>query len=450
MGRSLPHMAGKIEVENILPWIAWNGPRLNLEKVDVPDRKDTQAFVECAGNIFKRENNRCFTGAFWNKGFFRQKDKAGEILLVVLDISFQDLHAIVFRCPGTGNCGAVVCAGIPDKPDRASGIVIGALFNGAQRLYKRLALGQGGWMGIDVPDVFYPCPVIGDKIVAYPQFDFADNGKRVFQEQIVVLVDAARKRILDRDDPAINPSFLYGVKNLLKIRERDCPDLCGKILHCREFAERAVFSLKCDCLHGWSPCLSFKIEPFGQYKPRAVIGVVKGRHRDSLGKAGMGEFAVADIESHMIYGKPVDFKKYQVAHPQVFGPDPFAISGLFLGTVRQVNAFRVPIDLFDKTRAIHARHTHAAPFVGNVLERLDCAHHAFLVDIHKTRERGCLGPRCAVRVSAEPVGGRTGKEASDNKYGRCPNQGKDKKFFFHAICDNKYLDIWPSIARKMA
>src|SRR5579864_5910657 len=64
----LLQVADEVEVEEVLPRAAAQGPRFHLRQVDITQCEDTQALVECAGSVAGREDDGDLVSfqAWWN------------------------------------------------------------------------------------------------------------------------------------------------------------------------------------------------------------------------------------------------------------------------------------------------------------------------------------------------------------------------------------------------
>src|SRR5947209_3906431 len=101
-GRGVFDMTNEIEVEEIFPRFAAQGPGLNLGEVDITQGEGAQRAEESARNISRGEGDgRLETLCGVRPGIFRfptarlfEKKKAGKIFAIVFDGFFEDFRAV--------------------------------------------------------------------------------------------------------------------------------------------------------------------------------------------------------------------------------------------------------------------------------------------------------------------------------------------------------------------
>ena len=107
---------------------------------------------------------------------------------------------------------------------------------------KLAALLKNQWRRKDPFDVTEPGAAMADQMMDDAEFDFTDNFKVIFQQEIIILMNASAERILYRKHAEIDLSGLYRFKNSFKRRCRHTGHLGAEILHAGLVAESSHFS----------------------------------------------------------------------------------------------------------------------------------------------------------------------------------------------------------------
>src|ERR1022692_1320728 len=149
------HLAQEVEVEQVLPWLSPQGPRLDLGQVEIPQRERAQRTKQSARDIARAEDQRglprdvrsglarvalsVFRGA--------QEEKTGEILAVAFNRPAQNAAAINPRGHRGGNRSGIGKSLLHHHLDAAGSVVEWNSFD--LRIFGKeiQALIEGYWMG---------------------------------------------------------------------------------------------------------------------------------------------------------------------------------------------------------------------------------------------------------------------------------------------------------------
>src|SRR5579863_8003228 len=82
----LLQVADEVEVEEVLPRAAAQGPRFHFRQIDVPQREDAQAFVECAGSVAGREDDGDLVTLQPRRDGSGEQEEAREVLVMILEM----------------------------------------------------------------------------------------------------------------------------------------------------------------------------------------------------------------------------------------------------------------------------------------------------------------------------------------------------------------------------
>ena len=124
----------------------------------------------------------------------------------------------------------------------AGGVVGGDDLDAGQRAQEALALRQPLRVRVDAPQAVERGARQRQQMVDHRQLDLADDRQVVLEQQVVVAVDAAADRVLDRQDAVGRGAGLDGVEHLVEAAAGDQPRV-GVDPPGRRFTEGAGFAL---------------------------------------------------------------------------------------------------------------------------------------------------------------------------------------------------------------
>lgn len=195
-------------------------PALDLGQIDIPESESREDLEEDPGPFLVGEHNTGLEGAVGSRNHRLpgEHDESGHVPHIVLNAICEDIHAVNFRGPGTGNGGGVSEIVRRHELGGASSIV--ESFSGnieAHESQSVLALGQSLGMAYDSSEIFGLHAGKREQAVVYRELNFTHNVQRMAKQQIIVSVYAAAQGIFHWQDCSVCNPKLHGLKSYLEL-----------------------------------------------------------------------------------------------------------------------------------------------------------------------------------------------------------------------------------------
>src|SRR6266446_637389 len=237
--------AQQIHKKNVFPGTPAHGPRLDLAQTDVAQREHAERLEQRSRNILYAERQRSlirFVIVRRPRLSRTDEKKTGKVLLVIFDAGLQNFSGIHFGGPPAGDSRRIAQA-LRDNVLHASCSVV-EWHRFQLRIFRKqvAALIERYRMREHATDVSKLGARQRDQVVYDAQAKLADDVNVAAQQQIKMLGDRTRQRILNWDHRAVYRSPLDPVEDLERTRARhhlrSRQHLFGRFV-----AERTEFSL---------------------------------------------------------------------------------------------------------------------------------------------------------------------------------------------------------------
>src|SRR6266508_5236201 len=208
-----------IGVEDVLPRPARSRPGLELRQVQVALGERTEAAVQRAGDVADSEDERRLARLAERRRVARERAEARVVVRVGLDPLRQHLESVQLgSAPGCDGGGALEPI-LRDALRRSGGVVLRA-HGHVERAEELLALRDRLWMRDNLTYVVDRRSRQREQEVVDAYDRFADEVEAVPQKEVVRLVDAARLRVVHRDEPPAGTADLDRFEHRADGRER--------------------------------------------------------------------------------------------------------------------------------------------------------------------------------------------------------------------------------------
>ena len=236
-------VAQHVDVEGVLPRVAAQRARLELAQVDLAGGEDPERVVEGPRLVVEDEDERGLAGHLDGTRLAREQEEAGVVLGVVLDPVEQHLRAVQLGGEARGDRPLGGEAALHEVLDGAGRVV------GRDRLDLRPlgeeapALGERHRVGGHAPDHRDRRAGPRDQALPDAQLRLPHDVQRPALQPVVVLVDRAVERVLDRHERAIGLALDDAVEQLVERGPREHLDALPEGRDRRLVAERAFLAL---------------------------------------------------------------------------------------------------------------------------------------------------------------------------------------------------------------
>ena len=231
-----------------IPRTAPDRPRLDLRQIDIPQRKDRQRLEQRAGFVRQREDDTGLVHVVAGLTSPADQQEARDVVRVILNLGTQNLETEDLGGAFRGDRRCIRELLFLDQL-RAAGRIVGRFHRHAGHAAQEpLALRQRLGMRQYPPHILQRSAGQRHQVVRDRQRHLADNGQIVFEEQVVVAVNTAADRVLDRQDAVCR---LTGRDCGEDVLERLAGEKVGMIAETKRggLAVRSRFALEGDA-HG--------------------------------------------------------------------------------------------------------------------------------------------------------------------------------------------------------
>src|SRR5438093_1199401 len=210
----------EVDVEEVFPRPARNRPRLELRQIDAAQREDAQRLEQRARLVRQREDDRRLVGDVPERRA-SDDEEAGDVVVEILNRRGErDEAEHVARARGRDR-GGVFQAGVGDHLRAARGVVRRDDLDVLQRPQEALARREPLRVRVDAAQAAERCARQRQQVMHDRQLDLRDDRQLVREQQVVVAVDAAADRVLERQDAVRGAAAVDGVEDVFEAVARD-------------------------------------------------------------------------------------------------------------------------------------------------------------------------------------------------------------------------------------
>lgn len=261
---------GDIGIEEIFERRAGIGARLDLQKVDLAKGEDTEDMKEDPRPVHRgREHDAAASsspgrapdiGVPGPPRRARHDKKTREIVPAVLDIPPENLETVEACRVLAGNRTDIPTVPVRERFCRPRGVEVWLRHEGPVSAEEFAALREGLGVRTDRGQPAETGPGVAHEDMFDPQMRLSDNMEAVVEEEVIVLVNASRQRVLDRYHAPVGAAAFDLFEHPLKRRAGYRRDASAEYFPRGQFAVGAMDSLECslhrllcpdNSSHGW-------------------------------------------------------------------------------------------------------------------------------------------------------------------------------------------------------